>query len=94
MGFKPLFDKLLIKPDPAEEVSKGGILLPDNDEKPCKGVVVAAGEGYRNEDGQILPMDVKVGDHVVFGKYIGTEVEIDGEKFLIIEEENIMGVIE
>lgn len=95
MNFKPLFDKLLIKRDDAEEVSPGGIYIPnDAKEIPARGVVVAAGEGARTETGQVIPMTVRVGTKVVFGKYAGSDIEIDGEKFVIIEEENVMGIVE
>lgn len=95
MSFKPLYDKLLIKRDDAEEVSPGGLFIPKgSEETPSKGVVVAAGQGYRTESGAILDMAVTVGDRVLFGKYAGSEVEINGEKYIIIEEENILGIIE
>jgi chaperonin GroES len=95
MKFKPLYDKLLIKRDDAEEVSPGGIFIPKAaEETPSKGVVVAAGEGYRTESGALLDLKVKVGDQIIFGKYAGSEVVIDGEKFIIIEEENVLGIIE
>jgi chaperonin GroES len=95
MNFKPMFDKLLIKRDDAEEVSPGGILIPEAAEEiPARGVVVAAGAGARTESGQVISMVVRVGDKVVFGKYAGSDIEIDGEKFVIIEEENVMGVFE
>jgi chaperonin GroES len=90
-----MFDKLLIKRDDAEEVSPGGIFIPKGAEEiPARGQVVAAGPGARTETGQVVPMVVKVGDKVVFGKYAGSDIEIDGEKFVIIEEENVMGIVE
>lgn len=94
MKFKPLHDRLLLKPLSAETKTKAGIIIPDTaQEKPQQGEVVAVGAGKRLEDGRLIPMDVKVGDKVIYGKWSGTEVKLDGEEFLIMKESDIMGVI-
>jgi chaperonin GroES len=94
MKFRPLHDRVLIKRVAEEEKSKGGIIIPDTaKEKPMEGEVVAAGPGARGEDGKIQPMDVKAGDRVLFGKWSGTEVKLDGEEMIIMKESDIMGVI-
>jgi chaperonin GroES len=90
-----LHDRVLIKRVEEEEKSKGGIIIPDTaKEKPMEGEVVAAGPGARGEDGKIQPMEVKAGDRVLFGKWSGTEVKLDGEEMIIMKESDIMGVIE
>lgn len=95
MKFKPMFDKVVIKPDAPKEASEGGILLPPSAmETEAKGIVVAAGLGEQLEDGKIIPMSVKVGDHVLYGKYAGSDIKIDGEDFVILEEESILGIFE
>ena len=95
MKFRPLHDRVLIKRVQEEEKSKGGIIIPDTaKEKPMEGEVVAAGPGARGEDGKIQPMDVKAGDRVLFGKWSGTEVKLDGEDMIIMKESDIMGIIE
>ena len=95
MKFRPLHDRVLIKRVQEEEKSKGGIIIPDTaKEKPMEGEVVAAGPGARGEDGKIQPMDVKAGDRVLFGKWSGTEVKLDGEEMIIMKESDIMGVID
>jgi chaperonin GroES len=95
MKFRPLHDRVLIKRVAEEEKSKGGIIIPDTaKEKPMEGEVVAAGPGARGEDGKIQPMDVRAGDRVLFGKWSGTEVKLDGEEMIIMKESDIMGVIE
>src|ERR1700684_1953101 len=95
MHFKPLQDRVLIRPRDQEEKTKGGIIIPDTaQEKPVEGEVIAAGPGARGEDGVLHPLDVKVGDRVLFGKWSGTEVKIDGEEVVIMKESDIMGVIE
>lgn len=95
MNFKPMFDKVLIKPDPAEEISPGGIhLAPSTAERPIKGTIVATGPGIARDDGSIIPLAVKVGDRIVFGKYAGSEIRINDEEFLILEEESILGILE
>lgn len=95
MAIRPLHDRVLIRRLGSEERSAGGVIIPDTaKEKPMEGEVVAAGSGTRTEDGKVIPLDVKVGDHVLFGKWSGTEVTIDGEELLIVKESDIMGVIE
>jgi chaperonin GroES len=95
MKFRPLHDRVLIKRVDEEEKSKGGIIIPDTaKEKPMEGEVVAAGPGARGEDGKLNPMEVKAGDRVLFGKWSGTEVKLDGEEMIIMKESDIMGVIE
>ncbi|HEY3908940.1 MAG TPA: co-chaperone GroES [Stellaceae bacterium] len=94
MKFRPLHDRVVIRRVEEEEKSKGGIIIPDTaKEKPMEGQVVAAGPGARGEDGKIQPMDVKAGDRVLFGKWSGTEVKLDGEELIIMKESDIMGVI-
>jgi chaperonin GroES len=95
MKFRPLHDRVLIRRVESEEKSLGGIIIPDTaKEKPMEGEVVAAGPGARGEDGKIQPMEVKSGDRVLFGKWSGTEVKLDGEELIIMKESDIMGVIE
>jgi chaperonin GroES len=95
MEFRPLHDRVLIEPLEAEEKTAGGIIIPDTaKEKPMEGKVVAAGSGARAEDGSVTPMDVKVGDRVLYGKWSGTEVKIDGDDYVIMRESDIMGIIE
>jgi chaperonin GroES len=93
--FKPLHDRVVIKALESEERTKGGIIIPDTaKEKPMQGKVVAVGPGARGEDGKIQPMGVKAGDKVLYGKWSGTEVKIDGEELLIVKESDILGIIE
>ncbi|MDD3819091.1 MAG: co-chaperone GroES [Actinomycetota bacterium] len=95
MGYKPLADRLLVKPNPSEEKTKSGIVLPDTaKEKPQEGKVIAAGPGARDEKGNRIPMEVKVGDVVLYSKYSGTEVKIDGEEHLIIRESDVLAIVE
>jgi chaperonin GroES len=94
MNFKPMFDKVVIKPDDEETMSPGGLHLPPSDERPSKGTIVAVGPGTRAEDGTLTPLSVQVGDRIVFGKYAGSDIKIDGEDFVIIEEESILGILE
>jgi chaperonin GroES len=95
MKFRPLHDRILVKRLDQEAKSKGGIIIPDTaKEKPQEGKVVAVGKGKVNDDGKITPLDVKAGDRILFGKYSGTEVKIDGEDFLIMREDDILGVLE
>ena len=95
MGFRPLHDRVLIRRVEAEEKTAGGIIIPDTaKEKPMEGEVVATGPGARGEDGKIQPMDVKAGDRVLFGKWSGTEVKLDGEDLIIMKESDIMGVLD
>jgi chaperonin GroES len=93
--FRPLQDRLLIKRVEEENKTKGGIIIPDTaKEKPLEGKVVAVGNGKVSEDGKVRPMDIKVGDSILFSKYAGTEVKIDGEDHLILREEDVLGVLE
>jgi chaperonin GroES len=93
--FRPLGDRVVVKRVKEEEKTKGGIIIPDTaQEKPQEGEVLAVGPGARDEDGERIDMDVKVGDRVLFGKWSGTEVKIDGEDLLIMKESDIMGVLE
>ena len=95
MKFRPLHDRVVVRRITAEEKTAGGIIIPDTaKEKPMEGEVIAAGPGARNEQGQLVPLDVKAGDRVLFGKWSGTEVKLDGEELLIMKESDIMGVIE
>ena len=95
MKIRPLQDRVIVKRIEEEEKTKGGIIIPDTaKEKPQEGRVVAVGKGKVNDDGKITPLQVKVNDRVLFGKYSGTEINIDGEEHLIIREEDILGVIE
>jgi chaperonin GroES len=95
MKFRPLHDRVVVRRLEQEEKSKGGIIIPDTvKEKPQQGEVVAVGPGARNEDGDVRPLDVKAGDRVLFGKWSGTEVKIDGEDLLIMKESDILGVLE
>jgi chaperonin GroES len=95
MGFRPLHDRVLIRRVEAEEKTLGGIIIPDTaKEKPMEGEVVAVGPGARGEDGKIQPLDVKAGDRVLFGKWSGTEVKLDGEDLIIMKESDIMGVLD
>ena len=95
MKFRPLHDRVVVRRLNAEEKTAGGIIIPDTaKEKPMEGEVIAAGPGARNEQGQIVALDVKAGDRILFGKWSGTEVKIDGEELLIMKESDIMGIIE
>jgi chaperonin GroES len=95
MKFRPLHDRIVVKRIDAEEKTKGGIIIPDTaKEKPSQGEVLAVGPGGRDETGKLIPIDVGVGDRVLFGKWSGTEVKIDGEDLLIMKESDVMGVIE
>jgi chaperonin GroES len=94
MKFRPLHDRVVVKRIAAEEKTRGGIIIPDTaKEKPQQGEVVAVGPGGRDETGKLIPIDVKAGDVVLFGKWSGTEVTIDGEELLIMKESDIMGVL-
>ena len=94
MKFRPLHDRVVVKRLDGEEKTKGGIIIPDTaKEKPQEGQVVAVGAGARDETGKLVPLDVKAGDRVLFGKWSGTEVKIDGQDLLIMKESDIMGVI-
>jgi len=95
MKFRPLHDRVVIRRVDAQAKTVGGIIIPNTaQEKPMEGVVVAAGPGARNEQGQIVALDVKVDDRILFGKWSGTEVKLDGEELLIMKESDIMGIIE
>ena len=95
MKFRPLHDRVVVRRIDAEEKTKGGIIIPDTaKEKPQEGEVIAVGPGARDESGKIVPLDVKAGDRVLFGKWSGTEVRIDGEDLLIMKESDIMGVVQ
>jgi chaperonin GroES len=95
MAFRPLGDRVLVKRVEEETKSKGGIIIPDTaKEKPQEGEVVGVGPGGRDEDGERIPMDLKVGDRILFGKWSGTEVKIDGDELLIMKESDVMGVLE
>jgi chaperonin GroES len=95
MAFRPLHDRVVIRRLEGEEKSKGGIIIPDNaKEKPQEGKVVAVGPGARDESGKLVPLDLKVGDRVLFGKWSGTEVKIDGDDLLIMKESDILGIVE
>ncbi len=95
MGFRPLHDRVMVKRVDQEEKTSGGIIIPETaQEKPMEGEIVAVGSGTRTEDGKILALDVKPGDRVLFGKWSGTEVKIDGQDYLIMKESDIMGIIE
>jgi chaperonin GroES len=95
MKFKPMHDRVLVRRIEQEEMTSGGIIIPDTaKEKPMEGQVIAVGPGGRDETGKLIPIDVKIGDRVLFGKWSGTEVKIDGEELLIMKESDIMGVIE
>jgi chaperonin GroES len=95
MKFRPLHDRVVVRRLDSEEKTKGGIIIPDSaKEKPQEGEVIGVGAGARDESGKLVPLDVKVGDRVLFGKWSGTEVKIDGQDLLIMKESDIMGVIE
>jgi len=95
MNIRPLHDRVILKRMEEETTSSGGIVIPDSaTEKPSRGEIIAAGTGKRLESGDVVPLDVKVGDTVLFGKYSGTEVKVNGDDLLVMREEDIMGVIE
>ncbi|RSC30043.1 co-chaperone GroES [Agrobacterium sp. FDAARGOS_525] len=95
MSFRPLHDRILVRRVESEEKTKGGIIIPDTaKEKPQEGEVIAVGPGARNESGQIQALDVKVGDRILFGKWSGTEIKINGEDLLTMKESDVMGIIE
>ena len=94
MKIQPLHDRILVQPILEKEVRKGGIIIPDTvQEKPMEGKVIAVGSGTRSEDGKVTPLDVKAGDKILFGKWSGTEVTIDGDELIIMKESDIMGII-
>jgi len=95
MKFRPLHDRVVVRRVESEEKTAGGIIIPDTaKEKPQEGEVIAVGPGGRDETGKLIPIDVKVGDRILFGKWSGTEVKIDGEELLIMKESDVMGVVE
>ena len=95
MHFRPLHDRVVVRRIEAEEKSAGGIIIPDTaKEKPSQGEIIAVGPGGRDEAGKLIPIDLRIGDRVLFGKWSGTEVKIDGEEFLIMKEFDIMGVLD
>ena len=95
MNFRPLHDRILIKRIEEKETAKGGIIIPDTaKEKPQEGEVIAVGSGKRDEDGKVVALDVKAGDRILFGKYSGTEIKLDDQEYLILKEEEVLGVLE
>jgi chaperonin GroES len=95
MAFRPLHDRILVRRIEADEKTAGGIIIPDTaKEKPQEGEVIAVGPGARNEAGQLQPLDVKAGDRILFGKWSGTEIKLDGEDLIIMKESDVMGVID
>jgi chaperonin GroES len=95
MKVRPLHDRILIKRIEEKETIKGGIIIPDSaKEKPQEGEVIAVGNGKKTEDGKVIPLDVKAGDRILFGKYSGTEIKIDDQEYLIVREEEVLGVLE
>jgi len=94
MGFRPLHDRVLVRRVEAEEKTKGGIIIPDTaKEKPQEGEVVAVGAGAKSEEGKVTPLDVKAGDKILFGKWSGTEVKLNGEDLIIMKESDILGIV-
>jgi chaperonin GroES len=95
MKFRPLHDRVVVKRIDAEEKTKGGIIIPDTaKEKPQEGEVIAVGPGGRDENGKLIPLDLKAGDRILFGKWSGTEIKLEGEELLIMKESDVMGVVE
>lgn len=95
MNLRPLYDRILVERIESEEVTAGGIILPDTaKEKPQQGKVIAVGNGKKTEDGKVLPLDVKQGDTILFGKYAGSEIKIEGTEYLIMKEDDVLGIVE
>ena len=95
MKFRPLHDRVVVRRIEAEEKTPGGVIIPDTaKEKPMQGEVIAVGPGARDEQGKLVPLDVKAGDRILFGKWSGTEVRIDGEELLIMKESDVLGIVE
>ena len=95
MNIRPLHDRIIVERLEEETKTAGGLIIPDTaKEKPQQGKVIAVGKGKKTEDGKVLPLDVKVGDKVLFGKYAGTDIKIDGQEFLMMREDDILGVVE
>lgn len=94
MNIRPLYDRIVVRRLEEQEVRQGGIIIPDTaKEKPQEGEVVAAGQGKRLEDGKIVPLDVKVGDRILFGKYSGSEIKIEGQEYVIMREDEVLGIL-
>ena len=95
MTFRPLHDRILVRRIESDTRTRGGIIIPDTaQEKPQEGEVIAVGPGARNEQGQLVPLEVKTGDHVLFAKWSGTEIKLDGEDFIIMKESDVLGIVE
>ncbi len=95
MKFRPLHDRILVERVESEEVTKGGIILPDTaKEKPQQGKIIAVGSGRRTDDGKIIPLELKAGDTILFGKYSGSEIKIEGTEYLIMKEDDVLGLVE
>jgi len=95
MKFRPLYDRILVERVESEEVTKGGIILPDTaKEKPQQGKIIAVGSGKRTEDGKIIPLELKAGDTILFGKYSGSEIKIDGTEYIIMKEDDVYGLVD
>ena len=95
MKFRPLYDRILVERVESEEITKGGIIVPDSaKEKPQQGKVIAVGQGKRLEDGKLIPLEVKAGDTILFGKYSGSEIKIEGNEYLIMKEDDVLGLVE
>ncbi len=95
MKFRPLYDRILVERVESEEISKGGIIVPDSaKEKPQQGKIIAVGHGKRLEDGTLIPLEVKAGDTILFGKYSGSEIKIEGSEYLIMKEDDVLGLVE
>ena len=95
MNIRPLHDRIVVKRIEEQETIRGGIIIPDSaKEKPQEGEVIAVGNGKKNEDGKVLPLDVKAGDRILFGKYSGNEIKLDGEEYIIMREDEVLGVLD
>jgi chaperonin GroES len=95
MAIRPLADRVLVKPVEAEEIKKGGIIIPDTaKEKPMQGKIIEAGKGRQTEEGKLIPMSVKKGDKILYGKYSGTEISVDGEDLLIMRESDVLAIVD
>ena len=95
MKFRPLYDRILVERVESEEVTKGGIILPDTaKEKPQQGKIIAVGSGKRTDEGKIIPLELKAGDTILFGKYSGSEIKIEGTEYLIMKEDDVLGLVE
>jgi len=95
MKFRPLHDRILVERVESEEVTKGGIILPDTaKEKPQQGKVIAVGSGKKTEEGKLIPLEIKAGDVILFGKYSGSEIKVEGTEYLIMKEDDVLGIVE